>query len=64
MTPCNTCRLRYVCGEQEEWECSHHNYMRQDPDNEVTAKAEMICGATGLPCIRCNPGGCNCHHET
>lgn len=28
------------------------------------ASPEDICGATGLPCIKCNPGGCDHRKES
>ena len=32
---------------------------RQKPEEDK----HFICGATNLPCIRCNPGGCNNRKE-
>ena len=32
-------------------------------DEEVLNEYDAICGATNLPCIKCNPGGCNNRKE-
>ena len=35
--------------------------VKEETDDKVSVVES--CGATGLPCCKCNPGGCNCREE-
>ena len=48
------------------WPDSRYTILREALDiaSEVVEEDKhFICGATNLPCIRCNPGGCDNRKE-
>ena len=66
---CKTCQLRqcfarafdmHFWGEDCPYQCDMYDDYRCRVGEEDD---HSICGATNLPCIRCNPGGCDNRKE-
>ena len=51
------------CKKKEYWESDYCPNCGARMDEEVLNEYDAICGATNLPCIKCNPGGCNNRKE-
>lgn len=39
------------------------NTVKEKKKTDEQVSAAESCGATGLQCCKCNPGGCNCREE-
>ena len=65
---CGDCRWKFDSKQCHECDCYENGVKRireaLDIASEVAKEdKQFICGATNLPCIRCNPGGCDNRKE-
>ena len=42
MSKCYSCKLRYVCEESAEWECTHHGYRDYMPEDSVEYSSNAV----------------------
>lgn len=42
MSKCHSCKLRYVCEESAEWECTHNGYRGYMPEDSVKYSSNAV----------------------
>ena len=65
---CGNCRWKLDSKQCHECDCYENGVKRISEALEIASEVieedkHSICGATNLPCIRCNPGGCDNRKE-